>query len=110
MSSLGPLDRTRLIQAYGRHWRRNEVTWGSGWNWHMLGRVGSRRPVLRLCDFSYARGVYVLQWNETPTYVGIARGLEGFRTRLTKHHRDDKRKWNRFSWFSFDGVTDTSTK
>ena len=108
--ALQPLDRSRLVLAYGRHWRRAEVRWSSGIQWQMLGRVGNRRPGLRLCDFGYARGVYVLESRKKPVYVGIARGGKGFAERLVKHHGDSRKQWTTFSWFSFDGVTDLGTK
>ncbi|MEP7737998.1 hypothetical protein ABKW28_10130 [Nocardioides sp. 31GB23] len=82
-----PLDKSRLVLAYGLNWKRNEVSWSTGWDWQMLGRVGNRRPGLRLCDFKAARGVYVLERRGKPAYVGIARGDKGFAGRLVNHHR-----------------------
>lgn len=110
MPSLAALDRSRLILAYGRHWRRDEVDWGHGSKWQMLGRIGDRRPNLRVCDWRIARGVYVLEKYKRPTYVGIARGTSGLGARLTQHHKDPEKNWTTFSFFSFDGVVDTGTR
>ncbi|WP_353953565.1 hypothetical protein V6K52_09185 [Knoellia sp. S7-12] len=108
--ALEPLDRSRLVLAFGRHWRRDEVRWSTGNQWQMLGRVSDRRPGLRLCDFGWARGVYVLELRKKPVYVGIARGRMGFAERLVKHHVENKKQWTTFSWFSFDGVSDVGTQ
>lgn len=102
--ALDPIDPSRLILAYGRHWDPRQIQWSTGDNWQMLGRIGSKGQGLRLCDFGWARGVYVLERNKKPTYVGIARGRLGFSTRLMAHMKDPNKDWNRFSWFSFDGV------
>jgi hypothetical protein len=107
---LEPMDKSRLILAYGRHWRRGEVCWSHGQRWQLLGRVGVKRPGLRMCDFGYARGVYVLERRGRPVYVGIARGAKGFAGRLTSHHLEDVKDWTHFSWFSFDGVKDGGAK
>lgn len=40
---LEPIDKSRLILAYGQHWRRSEVRWSHGKDWQMLGRVGTNR-------------------------------------------------------------------
>lgn len=103
---------SRLVASYGRHWRRDEVEWklGSNSRWQMLGRINSNRPGLRLCDFRLARGVYVLEHRGRPSYVGIARGQDGFGSRLARHNRDEAKSWTTFSWFSFDAVRDEGTK
>lgn len=95
-----------LIGAYGLHWLRKEVQWkpGGGTSWQLLGRVGSNSPGLRLCDFRYAAGVYVLERRDHPVYAGLARSGQGLGTRLKKHTDDETKSWTHFSWFSFDDV------
>ncbi|KRC53367.1 MULTISPECIES: hypothetical protein [unclassified Nocardioides] len=97
---------THLIGAYGLHWKRSEVDWfpGNGYNWQMLGRIGSVRPGLRICDFRYAAGVYVLEKGGRPVYAGVATGKGGFGDRLRPHTKDGTKNWTHFSWFSFDDV------
>jgi len=97
---------THLVGAYGLHWARSQVDWPSGDRrpWQMLGRVGQRRPGLRVCDFRYAAGVYVLERRGRPIYAGLARSGEGFGARFVRHTRDDLKNWTHFSWFSFDQV------
>ena len=95
-----------LVGAYGLHWAKSEVDWpdGSRRRWQMLGRVGSNKPRLRICDFRKAAGVYVLERRGRPIYAGLARSSEGFGPRLARHNRDDLKSWTHFSWFSFDDV------
>lgn len=97
---------THLIGAYGLHWKRSEVDWfpGNGYSWQLLGRVGSVRPGLRICDFRYAAGVYVLEKRGRPVYAGVATGKGGFGNRLRPHTKDGTKNWTHFSWFSFDDV------
>lgn len=62
------------------------------------------RPGLRICDFRYAAGVYVLEKNGRPVYAGLARSNQGLGARLLTHTDDGTKNWTRFSWFSFDDV------
>lgn len=95
-----------LIGAYGIHWSRKEVNWhpGPGRSWQMLGRVSAVRPGLRICDFRFAAGVYVLERRGHPVYAGLARSDMGFGSRLKNHTTDETKDWTHFSWFSFDDV------
>lgn len=97
-----------LVGAYGLHWKRNEVAWnpGRGRTWQMLGRRGTNRPGLRVCDFRKAAGLYVLEVRGLPVYVGLARSSEGIGLRLRGHHSQGTKAWTGFSWFSFDDVKD----
>jgi hypothetical protein len=70
----------------------------------MLGRRHARRPKLRVCDFRWAAGVYVLERSGHPTYTGLARSEQGLGARLLHHTEDETKKWTHFSWFSFDDV------
>ena len=97
---------THLIGAYGLHWQRGEVDWhpGPGRTWQVLGRRGTNAPGLRICDFRYAAGVYVLEKRGRPVYAGLARSDQGVGARLLRHTDDGTKNWTRFSWFSFDDV------
>jgi len=97
---------THLVGAYGLHWAKSEVDWPAGDRrpWQMLGRIGQRRPGLRICDFRRAAGVYVLERRGRPIYAGLARGSEGFGARMVRHTKDDVKTWTHLSWFSFDDV------
>lgn len=108
--------KSHLIGAYGLFWDRDEVDWtpGQGHSWQLLGRIGHKRGKLRICDFRRARGFYVLFNDHRATYVGLAKGQQGFGARLVKHTLPTKQQpqemryaakdWNRFCWFSFDDV------
>ena len=91
-----------LVGAYGQFWERNQVEWGT-YKWRLLGRQGLNTGTLKIADFRYARGVYVL-YNELGVYyVGLASEKKGLGGRL-KDHLVDKHgsRWTRFSWFAFD--------
>lgn len=98
-----------LVGAYGKHWSRAEVDWGSAGssNWQMLGRINSNHPHLRICDFRRAWGVYVLEKHGQPKYVGMARSEQGgIGARLAAHHRDPSKDWTKFSWYTFEEADD----
>lgn len=96
----------RLIGAHGLFWSRDETDWEAsrGRTFQMLGMRGDRSPTFEICDFRKAHGVYVLYNDYGPTYVGRARGKEGFGTRLKMHNSDPEKDWSRFSWFAFHQV------
>lgn len=105
-----------LIGAYGLFWERALVDWnpGPGRQWQMLGAVGKNRGTLKICDFRRARGIYMLFNEYGATYVGLARGQQGFGQRLQTHTLPPKKQpkelrhapkdWSRFCWFAFDDV------
>ncbi len=97
-----------LVGAYGLFWERDGVDWSPGSGraaWQMLGRKGTYRRALRVVDFRRARGVYVLFNHHGAYYAGLAQGSAGLGGRLKQHLSDEHRdKWQRFCWFSFDGV------
>ncbi|GAA3821774.1 hypothetical protein GCM10022242_24260 [Nocardioides panacisoli] len=97
---------THLIGAYGMFWQRQEIDWdaGHGQTYQLLGYRGDRNPKLEVADFRRARGIYVLFNDFGATYVGRARGNEGFGSRLKKHNASQRKDWNRFCWFSFDSI------
>ena len=99
-----------VVGAYGLFWDRDQVVWepGSGSGaWQLLGRRNQNRPVLRICDFRYAHGIYVLADDYGPVYVGRASSEAGLGARLRNHHQSGTKSWTRFSWFSVDEVYDT---
>jgi hypothetical protein len=102
------VQRRGFIHAYGLFWSAEEISWfrstGTGERFRMLGRLGKRGPNLRVCDFRYQRGIYVLYDDYGPYYVGLTRvGTLG--NRLKQHRRDFHRdRWGRFSWFGFAPV------
>lgn len=102
-----------LIGAYGMFWDLRSMTMhpGSGASWELLGRIGTNRPGVRICDFRRARGVYILFDNHGAYYAGLARGAGGLGERIKKHTEDRHAdKWSRFCWFSFDAVSDQPTE
>jgi hypothetical protein len=103
------MDSSYLIGAYGMFWDRWSVEWSPGSGpaaWQLLGRVGSKAPKLRVCDFRLAQGFYILLDEHGANYVGLARGEYGIGARLQAHHLDESKAWSRFCWFSFDEVTE----
>ena len=83
-----------LIGAYGLFWERALVDWnpGPGRQWQMLGAVGKNRGTLKICDFRRARGIYMLFNEYGATYVGLARGQQGFGQRLQTHTLPPKKQ------------------
>jgi hypothetical protein len=95
-----------LIKAYGLFWRADEVDWepGRGRKFQVLGRVGEKRPGLRVADFRIQSGLYILYGDYGPYYVGLTRSNR-LGARLRAHLRDHHTgRWDRFSWFGFRQV------
>ncbi len=97
-----------LIKSFGLFWSGTEVNWNPGQGakaaFRLLGRQGSNLPGLRVADFRYQQGIYILYGNYGPYYVGLTRkqGLgKRLKDHLLDHHQD---KWDRFSWFGFCSV------
>jgi hypothetical protein len=93
------------VQSYGLFWRESEIDWnpGKGYknSFRLLGRIGSNRGTIRVADFRYQQGLYILYDDYGPSYVGLTR-TQGLGKRLKDHRSDDlKEKWDRFSWFGF---------
>ena len=95
-----------LIRNYGLFWRASEIDWNPGNGkrnaFRLLGRQGTNRPTVKLADFRFQNGIYILYGNYGPYYVGLARSEKGLGKRL-KDHLSDKHadQWDRFSWFGF---------
>jgi hypothetical protein len=98
-----------LIGAFGKYWSRDLVEWDAH-GWRLLGRQHLQRGKLAVADFRKARGVYVLYSDAGIYYVGLASASGGLGSRLKDHLADrHKNAWTRFSWFSFDSVSETET-
>jgi hypothetical protein len=102
------IGRSGFIHAFGLFWNADEIDWSPGagrdGQFRMLGRVGSARPRLRVCDFRPQRGIYILYDDYGPYYVGLVRD-QPLGNRLRTHRRDRHAgNWDRFSWFGFRRV------
>jgi hypothetical protein len=71
-------------------------------------RTGSGRylPSLRVANFRWQLGIYILYGNHGPYYVGLTKkGKLGLGGRLKNHTEDEHQgEWDRFSWFGFRKV------
>src|SRR6476620_10740378 len=100
--------RRGFIHADGLFWSADEINWWRSADnrdaFRMFGRVGKRGESLKVADFRFQRGIYVLYDDYGPYYVGLTRvGTLG--SRLKQHRRDQHAgKWDRFSWFGFAPV------
>jgi hypothetical protein len=97
-----------LFKSFGLFWSAMDVEWSPGKGvrgaFRLLGRRGKNRPTLKLCDFRYQQGIYILYGNYGPYYVGLTRE-QGLGKRLKDHRFDQhKGRWDRFSWFGFRAV------
>ena len=94
-----------FIKNFGQFWRADEVNWfpgqGNRNSFRLLGRRGKNNPGLRLTDFRYQQGIYILYANHGPYYTGLTTE-QGLGKRLQDHLYDKhEEKWDRFSWFGF---------
>jgi hypothetical protein len=92
-----------FIKNFGLFWRADEIDWapgkGSKGVFRLLGRRGINNPGLRLADFRYQKGIYILYGNHGPYYVGLTK-RRGLGQRLKEHLADQHAgQWDRFSWF-----------
>ena len=67
------------ITSFGLFWRASEIDWdpGSGAKdvFRLLGRIGTNKGTLRMCDFRHQRGIYILYNDYGAYYVGLTRDL-----------------------------------
>ena len=93
-----------LVRAYGLFWYRDQITWspGRGNSFLMLGRQGKNNPNLKVANFRYQPGIYVLYGNYGAYYVGLTKEMG---RRLRDHTTDEHaNNWDKFSWFGFSEV------
>ena len=100
-----------LIKSYGLFWRASEIDWNPGQgvkdSFRLIGRNGTNLPSVRVADFRYQQGIYILYGNFGPYYVGLTR-KQGLGKRLKDHLSDHHAElWDRFSWFGFQKVLKT---
>ena len=64
-----------FIKNFGQFWRADEVEWypgrGARGAFRLLGRQGKYLPRVRLADFRYQQGIYILYGNHGPDYTGL---------------------------------------
>jgi len=97
-----------FIKNFGLFWEADEIEWNPGKGtkgaFRLIGRRGSNRPGLRLADFRYQKGIYILYNNYGPYYTGVTKE-QGLGKRLKDHLTDEHGgKWGRFSWFGFRSI------
>jgi hypothetical protein len=96
-----------MIKSYGLHWHNDKVFWGrqrvSGTLLGAASKSKSAKPI----DFRLQRGIYSLYANYELVYVGqTGSGDDRLFKRLRTHNRDHlSERWNRFSWFGTQWVT-----
>ena len=111
--------RAGFIRAYGLFWSAADVDWtgeeteGPA---ELLGRRGAYRGTLKVVNFWDQRGIYVLYNEYGAYYVGRTEGENmGLDRRLRQHHYGENGsphagKWDRFSWFGWRGVLDSTDR
>ena len=92
------------ITSYGLFWRADEIEWAPGAgardSFRLLGRLGRNKGTIRVADFRYQHGIYILYDDYGANYVGLSR--VGLGKRLKDHTEDEHAgRWDRFSWFGF---------
>ena len=100
-----------IVQNFGLHWERDQITWGSkgpGNTGHLRGYRGSPDNYV---DFREQRGIYVLyEGADIPSsrvvYVGQAGAGQNDLFHRLRSHRDQElwNRWQRFSWFGLLAV------
>lgn len=98
-----------MIRGYGVHWHADRVQWGKqGPNnpGTLLGAASKSARAVPV-DFRYQRGIYALYADYELVYVGqTGAGNDRLFKRLKAHRFDHlSERWNRFSWFGTQWVT-----
>jgi len=98
-----------MIQSYGVHWRIDRVSWGRPKVSGTLLGSASNSAKARAVDFRNQRGIYALYAEYDLVYVGqTGAGNDRLFSRLKCHRTDHlSERWNRFSWFGTQWVTQT---
>lgn len=96
-----------MIQSYGLHWHEERVVWGRPSRSGSLLGAASRSPKARQVDFRAQRGIYALYADYDLVYTGqTGSGNDRLFHRLKTHKSDHlSERWNRFSWFGTQWVT-----
>ena len=96
-----------MIRSYGLHWHIDRVFWGKQNNPGTLRGAASRSPRARAVDFREQRGIYALYADHELVYTGqTGAGNDRLFKRLKAHRSDHlSERWNRFSWFGTQWVT-----
>jgi hypothetical protein len=96
-----------MIRSYGVHWHIDRVFWGRPNNAGTLLGAASRSPRAHSVDFREQRGIYALYADYELVYVGQTGAGNDRLFRRLKCHRTDhlSERWNRFSWFGTQWVT-----
>lgn len=97
-----------MIRSYGLHWHVDRVQWKKR-NAQLLG-AASRSTKARPVDFREQRGIYALYADYDLVYVGQTGAGDDRLFKRLKAHRVDhlSERWNRFSWFGTQWVTQTT--
>lgn len=98
-----------IIRTYGVHWHIERVYWGKQNDAGTLLGAASRSSRARSVDFRDQRGVYALYADYELVYIGQTGAGDQRLFRRLKMHRMDhlSERWNRFSWFGTQWVTQT---
>lgn len=96
-----------MINSFGVHWRVDHVFWGRQRNPGSLLGAASRSSRARQIDFREQRGIYALYADYELVYVGQTGAGDDRLFRRLKAHKNDhlSERWNRFSWFGTQWVT-----
>ncbi|WP_423415887.1 GIY-YIG nuclease family protein [Hyphomicrobium sp. B1] len=96
-----------MIESYGLHWHIDKVFWGRQNNAGSLRGAASRSPSAVPVEFRDQRGIYALYADYELVYVGqTGAGDDRLFKRLKTHKTDHlAERWNRFSWFGTQWVT-----
>ena len=99
-----------MIRSYGLHWRIERVDWGRPNHSGTLTGAASRSSRARPVDFRKQRGIYALYADYDLVYAGqTGAGNDRLFNRLKTHRVDHlSERWNRFSWFGTQWVTQSN--
>jgi hypothetical protein len=99
-----------MIRSYGLHWHVDRVFWGKPKSAGTLLGAASRSPRARAVDFRRQRGIYALYADYELVYAGQTGASNQRLFGRLKAHRIDhlSERWNRFSWFGTQWVTQSN--
>ena len=96
-----------MIKTFGIFWKAEDVFWGRQNNPGALLGARSKSANAVAVDFRTQRGIYALYADYELVYVGqTGAGDDRLFKRLKAHQTDHlAERWNRFSWFGTQWVT-----